>query len=144
MPIFVYGSDQPQRGRVLYVFNSKTSIYNDFNIHRNTLEIYLDKENKLYNYFTFSSNILEGSDLDSLLSLDELMELKASVDPKIPKRGQKVRLKDLTKDLEYEFYSLRRAAAYILETEGSCDTATLRYHMKNNTIYKKKWKVEKI
>jgi hypothetical protein len=141
VPIFIYG---PDLTRVLYVFNSKTSIYNDFNIHRKTLEIYLDKKSKLYNYFTLSSYILEGSDLDSLLSLDELIDLKANVDPKIPNRGQRVILKDLTKDLEYEFYSLSRAAAYILETEGSCDTATLRSHMKNNTIYKKRWKVEKI
>ena len=59
-------------------------------------------------------------------------------------RGQKVKLKDLTKNLEYEFYSLSKAAAHILETVGSCDTATLRTHMKNNTIYKNRWKVEKL
>jgi len=58
------------------------------------------------------------------------------VDPNIPRRGQKVKLKDLTKNIEYEFYSLSKAAAFILDTTGSCDTATLRTHMKNNTIYK--------
>ena len=53
VPIFVYGSDL---NRVLYIFNSKTSLYYEFNIHRNTLEKYLDKlDNKLYDYFTFST-----------------------------------------------------------------------------------------
>lgn len=142
VPIFVYG---PDLIRVLYIFNSKTSFYNDFNVHWNTLEKYLDiTNNKLYNYFTFSTKIFEGSDLDSLLSLSELLDLKTSVDPVIPKRGQKVKLKDLTQNLEFEFYSLSKAAAYILETVGSCDTATLRTHMKNNTIYKNRWKVEKM
>lgn len=60
------------------------------------------------------------------------------LDPKIPSRGQKVKLTDITKNIKHEFYSLSKAAAYILEMEGSCDTATLRAAMKNNTIYKKK------
>lgn len=142
VPIFVYG---PDLIRVLYVFNSKTSFYNDFNVHWNTLEKYLDvANNKLYNYFTFSTKIFEGSDLDSLLSLNELIDLKTSVDPGIPNRGQKVKLKDFTQNIEYAFYSLSKAAAHILETTGSCDTATLRTHMKNNTIYKNRWKIEKI
>jgi len=142
VPIFVYA---PDLTRVLYIFNSKTSFYNDFNVHWNTLEKYLDIANKkLYNYFTFSTKIFEGSDLDSLLSLSELIDLKTSVDPVIPKRGQKVKLRDLTQNIEYEFYSLSKAAAHILETVGSCDTATLRAHMKNNTIYKNRWKVEKL
>lgn len=77
-----------QNLRVLYVFNSKTSLYNDFNIHANTLVKFLYKENKFYNYFTFfSTNCLKGSDLDNLLSLaaaPELIYLKASVDLDIP------------------------------------------------------------
>lgn len=136
VPIFVYG---PDLTRVLYIFNSKTSFYSEFNVHWNTLVKYLDvADNKLYNYFTFSTTIFEGSDLDCLLSLNELIDLKTSVDPNVPRRGQKVKLTDLGQNIEYEFYSLSKAAAYILETAGSCDTATLRTHMKNNTIYKKK------
>lgn len=73
-----------------------------------------------------------------------MLDLKKKVDPNIPNRGQKIKLKDLTQNLEYEFYSLNKAAAHILETVGSCDTATLRTHLKNNTIYKKRWKVEKL
>lgn len=142
VPIFVYA---PDLTRVLYIFNSKTSFYNDFNVHWNTLEKYLDITNKkLYNYFTFSTKIFEGSDLDSLLSLSELIDLKTCVDPVIPNRGQKVKLRDLTQNREYELYSLSKAAAHILETVGSCDTATLRTHMKNNTIYKNRWKVAKL
>jgi hypothetical protein len=142
VPIFVYG---PDLTRVLYIFNSKTSFYNDFNVHWITLEKYLDiTSKKFYNYFSFSTKIFDGSDLDNLLSLNELIDLKTSVDPDIPRRSLKVKLKDLTQNLEYEFYSLSKAAAHILETVGSCDTATLRTHMKNNTIYKKRWKVEKL
>ncbi len=142
VPIFVYG---PDLTRVLYVFNSKTSFYSEFNVHWNTLVKYLDvADNKMYNYFTFSTKIFEGSDLDSLLSLNELIDLKTSVDPNIPRRGQKVKLIDLAQNLEYEFYSLSKAAAHILETAGSCDAATLRTHLKNNTIYKRRWKVEKL
>jgi hypothetical protein len=77
VPIFVYG---PDLTRVLYIFNSKTSIYNDFNIHWNTLVKYIDNiDKKYYDYFIFSTNILEGSDFDSLLSLNELMDLKQRV-----------------------------------------------------------------
>jgi len=141
VPIFVYG---PDLKRVLYIFNSKTSFYSEFNIHWNTVDKYLDKSDKLYNYFTFSTKTLEGSDLDNLLSLNELLDIKTNVDPNIPRRGQRVKLKDLTKNIEYEFYSLSKAAKFIEDTEGSCDTATLRNHMKNDTIYKKKWKVEKL
>jgi len=36
--------------------------------------------------------------------------LKTSVDPNIPGRGKKVKLKDLTQNLEYEFDSLSKAA----------------------------------
>ena len=136
VPIFVYG---PDLTKVLYVFNSKTSFYSEFNVHWNTLVKYLDvADNKLYNYFTFSSKIFEGSDLDSLLSLNELIDLKTSVDPNIPRRGHKVKLIDLAQNIEYEFYSFSKAAAYILETVGSCDAATLRTHMKNSTIYKRR------
>lgn len=142
VPIFVYG---PDLTRVLYIFNSKTSFYNEFNIHWNTLEKYLDiSGKKLYDYFTFSTVIFLGSDLDSLLSLNELKDLKTKVDPKIPKRGQKVKLIDLTKNIEYEFYSLSKAAVFIKDTEGSCDVATLRTNMKNNTVYKKRWIIVKI
>ena len=134
--IFVYG---PDLTRVLYIFNSKTSFYSEFNVHWNTLVKYLDvADKKLYNYFTFSTKIFEGSDLDSLLSLNELIDLKTSVDPNIPRRGHKVKLIDLAQNIEYEFYSLSKAAAYILETVGSCDAATLRTHMKNSTIYKRR------
>jgi hypothetical protein len=135
VPIFVYG---PDLTRVLYIFNSKTSFYSEFNMHRITLEDYLNKENKLYNYFTFSSNIFDGSDLDNLLSLNELIELKNSVNPKIPSRGKQVRLKDLVLDKELNFNSLSQASLYIKKIEGACDRGVLRNHMNNNTIYKRR------
>ena len=72
------------------------------------------------------------------------MDLKQSLDPQIPHRGHKVRLKDLYKNLDYEFYSLSKAAAFILETEGACDRGTLNTHLNNKTIYKNRWIVEKI
>mgnify|MGYP006206340765 CR=1 FL=1 len=140
VPIFIYG---PDLKRVLYIFNSKTTLYNEFNIHWNTVGKYLDKlDNKLYDYFTFSTHILEGSDLDNLLSLNELLEVKTNVDPNIPRRGQKVKLIDLLNNIEYKFYSLSQAAKFIEEKVGACDLGTLRNNMKNNTIYKKRWKVE--
>lgn len=142
VPIFLYGSDLK---RVLYVFGSKTALYNEFNIHWNTVDKYLDKlDDKLYDYFIFSTKLLEGSDLDSLLSLNELLDIKTNVDPNIPRRGQRVKLKDQIKNIGCEFYSLSKAAKFIEETEGSCDVGTLRNHMKNNTIYKNRWKVEKL
>jgi len=78
-------------------------------MHRSTLEDYLNKENKLYNYFTFSSSIFNGSDLDNQRlrrSLNELIELKNSLNPKIPSRGNQVKLKDLALNKELKFYSL--------------------------------------
>lgn len=142
VPIFVYG---PDLTRVFYIFNSKTSLYNDFNMHWNTLVKYLDNiDNKLYGYFFFSSKILDGSDFDSLLSLKELNDLKHSLDPQIPSRGQQVNLIDLTNNHEYKFYSLSKAAAFISEVVGSCDRQTLRTHMLTGTIYKKRWKIQKL
>jgi hypothetical protein len=44
----------------------------------------LDKNVKFYGYFTFTTKIIEGSDLDNLLSLNELIKLKDSINPKIP------------------------------------------------------------
>ena len=66
------------------------------------------------------------------------MDIKSKVDPNIPRRGQRVKLKDLTNNLEYEFYSLSKAAKFIEDTVGVCDVATLRNNMKKNTIYKKR------
>lgn len=135
VPIFVYG---PDLTKVLYVFNSKTSFYNEFNVHRSTLETYLDKEKKLFNYFSFTISVLDGSDLEDLLSLKELTELKNSVNPKIPSRGQKVKLKDLVLNKESKFNSLSQGSSYIQTILGSCDKGTLRNHMENSTMYKKR------
>lgn len=130
--------------RVLYVFSSKTSLYNDFNLHHKTLDNLIEKlDVKLYDYFSFSTLILEGSDLDNLLSLDELIELKDRVNPKKPQRSQLLILKDCVQNTEQKFYSLRQVASYIKEIEGVCDLGTLRSHMKNNTLYKKRWEVNK-
>lgn len=74
------------------------------------------------------------------------MDIKSKVDPNIPRRGQRVKLKDLTNNNEYEFFSLSRAAKFIEDTVGGLrrDTATLRNNMKNNTAYKKRWVIEKL
>lgn len=94
----------------------------------------------MYEYFSFSTKILEYSDLDNLLSLNELLDIKSKVDPNIPRRGQRVKLKDLTNKLEYEFYSLSKAAKFIEDTVGGLrrDVATLRNNMNKNTTYKKR------
>lgn len=140
VPVVVYG---PDLTKVLYVFNSKTSFYNEFSVHRSTLETYLNKENKLFDYFSFTTNILDGSDLEDLLSLNELLKLKDNVNPKISSRGKKVKIKDLVLNNELNFNSLSQASLYIQGIEGACDRGALRNHMENNTIYKKRWKLEK-
>lgn len=140
VPIFLYGSDL---SRVIYVFSSKTSLYNDFGIHRVTIDRILDKNVKLYDYFTFTTKIIEGSDLDNLLSLNELIKLKDSINPKIPSRSNPIILKDRAHNIEKNFYSLRQAAFYIEDMEGVCDIGILRKHMKKNTLYKNRWEVIK-
>jgi len=140
VPIFLYGSDL---SRVIYVFSSKTSLYNDFGIHRVTIDRILDKNLKLYDYFTFTTKIIKGSDLDNLLSLNELIKLKDSINPKIPSRSNPIILKDGVQNIEKKFYSLRQAAFYIEDMEGVCDIGTLRKHMKKNTLYKNRWEVIK-
>ena len=85
VPIFLYG---PDLSRVIYIFSSKTSLYNDFGTHHATIESILTNLNlKLFDYFTFSTKIIEGSDLDNLLSLNELIKLKDSINPKKPSRS---------------------------------------------------------
>lgn len=136
VPILLYG---PDLSRVIYIFSSKTSLYNDFGIHHATIDKILDNlKLKIYDYFTFSTKILEGSDLDNLLSLNELIKLKDSVNPKKPSRSNPVILKDRVQNIETNFYSLRQAAFYIEDVEGVCDLGTLRKYMKNpkNTLYK--------
>lgn len=139
VPIFIYG---PDLSRVIYIFSSKTSLYNDFGIHHATIDRILDNlKFKLYDYFTFSTKILEGSDLDNLLSLNELIKLKDSINPKKPSRSNLVILKDRVQNIgarkqQKIFYSLRQAAFYIEDMEGVCDLGTLRKHMKKNTLYK--------
>lgn len=134
VPIFLYG---PDLSRVIYIFSSKTSLYNDFGTHRVTIDRNLDNfKFKLYDYFSFSTKILEGSDLDNLLSLNELIKLKDSINPKKPSRSNPVILKDRAQNIEKSFYSLRQAAFYIEDMEGVCDLGTLRKHMKKNTFYK--------
>jgi hypothetical protein len=96
----------------------------------------LDKNLKLYDYFTFTTKIIKGSDLDNLLSLNELIKLKDSINPKIPSRSNPIILKDGVQNIEKKFYSLRQAAFYIEDMEGVCDIGTLRKHMKKNTLYK--------
>lgn len=141
VPIFIYG---PDLSRVIYIFSSKTSLYNDFGIHHATIDRILDNlKFKLYDYFTFSTKILEGSDLDNLLSLNELIKLKDSINPKKPSRSNLVILKDRVQNIEIIFYSLRQAAFYIEDMEGVCDLGTLRKHMKKNTLYKNRWEVIK-
>ena len=140
VPIFLYGSDL---SRVIYVFSSKTSLYNDFGIHRVTIDRILDKNLKLYDYFTFTTKIIKGSDLDNLLSLNELIKLKDSINPKITSRSNPIILKDGVQNIEKKFYSLRQAAFYIEDMEGVCDIGTLRKHMKKNTLYKNRWEVIK-
>jgi hypothetical protein len=134
VPIFLYG---PDLSRVIYIFSSKTSLYNDFGIHRATIDRILDNlKFKLYDYFTFSTKIIEGSDLDNLLSLNELIKLKDNINPKKPSRSNPVLLKDRVQNIKKKFYSLRQAAFYIEDMEGVCDLGTLRKHMKKNTLYK--------
>jgi len=134
VPIFLYG---PDLSRVIYIFSSKTSLYNDFGIHHVTIDRILDNlQLKLFDYFTFTSKILEGSDLDNLLSLNELIKLKDSINPKKPSRSNPVILIDRVQDIEKNFYSLRQAAFYIEDIEGVCDLGTLRKHMKKNILYK--------
>lgn len=141
VPIFLYG---PDLSRVIYIFSSKTSLYNDFGTHRVTIDRNLDNfKFKLYDYFSFSTKILEGSDLDNLLSLNELIKLKDSINPKKPSRSNPVILKDRAQNIEKSFYSLRQAAFYIEDMEGVCDLGTLRKHMKKNTFYKDRWEVIK-
>lgn len=141
VPIFLYG---PDLSRVIYIFSSKTSLYNDFGIHHATIDRILDNlKLKLFDYFTFTSKILEGSDLDNLLSLNELIKLKDSINPKKPSRSNPVILIDRVQDIEKNFYSLRQAAFYIEDIEGVCDLGTLRKHMKKNILYKNRWEVIK-
>jgi hypothetical protein len=141
VPIFLYG---PDLSRVIYIFSSKTSLYNDFGIHRATIDRILDNlKFKLYDYFTFSTKIIEGSDLDNLLSLNELIKLKDNINPKKPSRSNPVLLKDRVQNIKKKFYSLRQAAFYIEDMEGVCDLGTLRKHMKKNTLYKNRWEVVK-
>lgn len=140
--IFVYG---PDKKKVLYIFNSKTAFYAEFGIHHETLMQYLDNiEKKLFDYFIFTSKPLEGSDCSNPISLKELLEIKAKVDPKKPHRGQVVILTDLTTSKEYEFYSITKASEFIRDAEGTCDRGSLRAAMNKNAVYKARWVLKKI
>lgn len=146
VPIFVYGEDLT---RVLYVFPSKTALYGEFNVHHITLDKILNKinqdklEDKYSGYFTFTSALIDGSNLDSLLSLEELISLRDQVDPAISHNAQKIIVIDLlSKDKKkLQFLSITKAFNHIKSVQGTGDRHSIARCLKENRIYKKRWKI---
>ena len=71
-PIFVYDAND---FTLLYVFDSKTYMYNTINIHHNTLNDCLDNGKLYLDTFFFSLDEIEESTSTNLLTLDEIKTL---------------------------------------------------------------------
>jgi hypothetical protein len=133
--------------RVIYVFQSKTALYNEFNIHHKSLDRFIDKftknnleYEKYFEYFTFTSELIEGSNLDSLLSLEELINLRDKIDPKFGPRSQSILVIDLLSEdkKKIKFLSITKAFNYIKSVQGTGDRHSIGRCLKENKIYKKR------
>nr|QBM09690.1 hypothetical protein [Dactylella sp.] len=71
-PIFVYNAND---FTLLYIFASKTFMYNTINIHHKTLDDCLDLGKLYLDTFFFSLDKIEESNNTNLLSLDEIKTL---------------------------------------------------------------------
>jgi hypothetical protein len=72
MPIFVYDAND---FTLLYIFASKTYMYNTINIHHKTLDDCLDLGKLYLDTFFFSLDRIEESNNTNLLTLDEIKTL---------------------------------------------------------------------
>ena len=72
MPIFVYDAND---FTLLYIFASKTFMYNTINIHHKTLDDCLDFGKLYLDTFFFSLDRIEESNNTNLLTLDEIKTL---------------------------------------------------------------------
>lgn len=138
--VYVYG---PDKKRVLYIFYSKTAFYDEFGGRHDTLNWLLDLDTKLYDYFTFTSSPLEGSDFDNLLSMDELLDQKLKVNPKTRKKIA-VKLIDLTNNMEYEFASITKAMDFLKTTGDNSTRDHITDHLKKNTVHRKRWIIKEL
>jgi len=115
-------------------------------VHHITLDKILNKinqdklEDKYSGYFTFTSALIDGSNLDSLLSLEELISLRDQVDPAISHNAQKIIVIDLlSKDKKnLQFLSITKAFNHIKSVQGTGDRHSIARCLKENRIYKKR------
>jgi hypothetical protein len=142
-PIIVYG---PDLKTVLHIFKSKTSLYHEFNIHHNTLVKFLDSNNELYlDYFYFSTKILPNSDLNNILNLGELLDLRSKAPIKAKVQSIAILVTDTHKsqgDNKLTFNSITSAAKYIKEIVGKSDRVAIQNSCSNKTLYQNRWKIE--
>nr|QCW06875.1 hypothetical protein [Drechslerella brochopaga] len=137
-PIFVYDAND---FTLLYVFASKTYMYNTINIHHKTLDDCLDLGKLYLDTFFFSLDKIEESSNTNLLSLDEIRTLVSEkreiYEVKHPaSKAILAEFKDESK-LNRKFSSLGSLAK---ELKG--DRGVIREYLKGNKsgYYRGKWK----
>lgn len=137
-PIFVYNAND---FTLLYIFASKTFMYNTMNIHHKTLDGCLDLGKLYLDTFFFSLDKIEESNNTNLLSLDEIKTLvsKKREIYQVKHPASKVILAEFKDDskLNREFNSLNSLAK---ELKG--DRAVIREYLKGTKdgFYRGKWK----
>nr|YP_009568395.1 hypothetical protein [Orbilia oligospora]QBL02025.1 hypothetical protein [Orbilia oligospora]QID02715.1 hypothetical protein [Orbilia oligospora]QID02779.1 hypothetical protein [Orbilia oligospora] len=138
MPIFVYDAND---FTLLYIFASKTFMYNTINIHHKTLDDCLDFGKLYLDTFFFSLDRIEESNNTNLLTLEEIKTLvsrkREIYEVKHP--ASKAILAEFKDDsrLNREFSSLSSLAK---ELKG--DRAVIREYLKGTKsgYYRGKWK----
>ncbi len=81
VPVYVFKKDNLKR--VIHVFSSLTKFKKEFQISVSTFRCFLNQEGKFYlDFFYFTTKLPEDYDLNNLIEIDKLMELKHSISPK--------------------------------------------------------------
>jgi hypothetical protein len=111
MPIYLYSADNLT---LLYIFESKTHMYNSINIHHKTLDDCLALGTLYLDVFLLSLDLIEESTKTNLISLNEI--------------------KSLIKDKREKYIVKHRASKAILAEfkDDSCSRKTLEFYSLNS------------
>lgn len=144
IPIYVFKKDNLKK--VLYVFSSLTKLKKEFQINISTLSSYINIAGNYYlDLFYFTTKLPTDCDLDNLVELDKLMELKNSVLPKKYFGRKAVELIDVKTNSVVVFDSVSSLINYInLQTNKGTSISTVNKYAESESVFRNRWLIKYI
>nr|ATI20472.1 GIY-YIG endonuclease [Juglanconis juglandina] len=144
VPVYVFKKDNLKK--VLYVFSSLTKLKKEFQINISTLNSYINNEGNYYlDLFYFTTKLPLELDLENLIELEELMDLKTSVLPKRYFGRTGVKLINIKDNSVIVFKSKSDLINYIkLQTEEGVGYSTINKYVKSGDVLRDQWLIEDI